>query len=174
MSFNFEQLDADTRRLMLEEVDRAHQTGNIYSSKRFNAAGMTHWVPLQREAAGNHNEHWLAYQVEAQGLMKEYEEARKKLGGYTVKHVPHTAAETLAEGQFNRFYILAIARRALDQGQKTVRVYRAKERADPRPESEALIGSQLSVDELIQELRSVERSLKHPLLRPNSGLSVRQ
>lgn len=174
MSFEFKQLDADTRRLMLEEIDRAHRTGNIYSSKRFNDAGNEQWVPLLREAASNHNEHWLAYQVEAQGLMKEYEEAKKKLGGYTTKHVPHTAAETLAEGQFNRFYVLAIARRALGHGQQTVTVYRAKERADPRPESEALIGNQLSADELIQELRSVESSLKHQLLRPNSGLSARE
>lgn len=173
MTFEFRQLDADTRRLMVEEIDRAQQSGNIYFSKRFSDAGDARWVPLLGESASNHNEHWLAYQIEAQGLMKEYEEAKKKLGGYTTKHVPHTAAETLAEGQFNRFYVLAIARRALEHGQQTVTVYRAKERDDPRPESEALIGSQLSAQELTQELRSVESSLKHPLLRPNSGLSVR-
>jgi hypothetical protein len=156
----------------LEEIDLASQTGNVYFSRRFNEAGKAKWVSLLRQAAQEHNEHWLAYQIEAHRLMKDYEHAQKQLGGYTIKHVPHTAAETLAEGQFNRFYIIAVCRLALEQGKKTVTIYRAKGRVEHRPESDALIGTQESADCLIKELRFVQESLNHKLLRPNSGLSV--
>ena len=173
MSFNFLNLDIETRRFMLEVIGLASQTENIYFSMRFNEAGKAQWVSLLRQAAEDHDEHWLAYQIEAHRLMKGLEHAVKPLGGYTIKHVPHTAAETMAEGQFNRFYIIAISRLALERGKKTVIVYRAKERAEHRPESDMLIGAQESADSLIKELRVKQDSLNHRLLRPNSGLSVK-
>ena len=104
--------------------------------------------------------------------MKGLEGSRTPSGGYTIKHVPHTAAETLAEGQFNRYYILGLCRRALAEGKANVFVYRAKPVLDPRPESERLIGQSRDPSELIEQLRPVQSSLGHELLRPNSGLSV--
>ena len=74
--------------------------------------GRKQWIPLLKETAQEHDEHWLAFQLQANNLMKGFEIAQKPLGGYTTKHVPHTAAETLAEGQFNRFYILGLCTRA--------------------------------------------------------------
>lgn len=101
--FNFENLDEKTRSTMLEAISEAEASGNIYFSTRFNDAGNKQWLPLLKEAAESHNEHWLAYQLETKGLMKDFEGAATPSGGYTVKHTPHTAAETMAEGQFNRF-----------------------------------------------------------------------
>src|SRR5687768_16462295 len=99
--FIFENLDETTRAAMLEAIEEAERSGNIYYSTRFNEAGKREWLPLLKQAAQEHNEHWLAYQLEANGLMKDFEGARQPTGGYTIKHVPHTAAETMAEGQFN-------------------------------------------------------------------------
>jgi hypothetical protein len=172
MSFNFQNLDEKTRQLMVEEVETARATGNLYFSKRFNDLGNARWPDLLREAAAAHTEHWLAYMIEAGGLMKGVEVSRTRSGGYTTKHVPNTAAETLAEGQFNRFYIIGVCRRAIAEGKNQVIVYRAKERTEHRPESEALIGKAMSAAELITALRSVQSSLGHELLKPNSGLSV--
>jgi hypothetical protein len=171
--FNFENLDETTRAAMLEAIDEAERSNNIYYSTRFNEAGNRQWLPLLRQAAQEHNEHWLAYQLEANGLMKGFEGAHKPSGGYTIKHVPHTAAETMAQGQFNRFYILGLCKRARAEGISDLVVYRAQESADPRLESETLIGARLSVDEIESQLKETRASFKSQLVKPNSGISVK-
>jgi hypothetical protein len=171
--FQFENLDGNTRAAMLEAIEEAEHSNNIYHSTRFNEAGNKQWLPLLRQAAQEHNEHWLAYQLEANGLMKDFEGAHKPTGGYTIKHVPHTAAETMAEGQFNRFYILGLCKRARAEGISQLVVYRAKERSDPRPESQSLIGTRLSIDEIESQLKETRASFKSQLVKPNSGISVK-
>lgn len=166
-------LDEVTRKYMLEEIDMAIKQNNLYDSARFNDIGKQKWPSLLREATEKFNEHWLAYQIEANRMMKGMETVRIPSGGYTIKHVPHIAAETLAEGQFNRYYILAICRRAISEGKHSIIVYRAKERQSPRPESEQLIDKQLDPNAIINEIRPVASSLKSELLKPNSGLSIK-
>ena len=81
----------------------------------------------------------------------------------------------MAESEFNRFYIRGLARRAIEEGIPEVVIYRAKPVQTPRPESEALIESTLSPEELLEDLRS--HPDEPPALGvpsgPNSGLSVR-
>lgn len=172
MPFSFRDLDPSTRSLMVDEIDAAVRDGNLYYSKRFTDAGKEAWPTLLREAAQGYTEHWLAYQIEARRLMTGLEGSRTPSGGYTIKHVPYTAAETLAEGQFNRYYILGLCRRAATEDKAEVVVYRAKAVLQPRPESEALVGTRLKASDLIPQLRPVQTSLNHALLKPNSGLSV--
>lgn len=171
--FNFENLDEKTRGFMLEAISEAEASGNIYSSTRFNDAGQKQWLPLLKEAAKEHDEHWLAYQLEAKGLMKDFEGAMTPSGGYTVKHIPHTAAETMAEGQFNRFYILGLCRRARVEGISQLEVCRAKKSLVPRRESENLIGSKISVDYVEAQLLKTSDSFKSSLIKPNSGISMK-
>ncbi len=159
MQFPFRNLDEKTRSFMVEEVETATREGNLYFSRRFNSAGHDAWLALLLEAARDHDEHWLAYQLEAGGLMKGLEGSRTRSGGYTTKHVPDTAAETMAEGQFNRYYILGLCRRATAEGKKQVFVYRAKAVRDPRPESEAIVGRSINPSELIAQIRPVQSSL---------------
>lgn len=172
MPFNFRDLNDDTRRFMVDEIEAAIREDNLYFSKRFNQAGEEEWPELLLKAAKEHNEHWLAYQLESRGLIKGLEGSRTPSGGYTIKHVPHTAAETMAEGQFNRYYILGLCRRALVEEKAKVFVYRAKEVRNPRPESSRIIGQSRDPSELIDQIRPRQSSLRHELLRPNSGLSV--
>jgi hypothetical protein len=171
--FKFENLDNTTRAAMIEAIEEAERSNNIYYSTRFNEAGNRQWLPLLMQAAKEHNEHWLAYQLEANGLMKDFEGAQKPTGGYTIKHVPHTAAETMAEGQFNRFYILGLCKRARAEGVSHLVVYRAKVRSDPRPESQSLIDTKLSIDEIESQLKETKASFKSQLVKPNSGISVK-
>jgi hypothetical protein len=171
--FRFENLDDTTRAAMLAVIEEAERSKNIYYSARFNDAGNRQWVPLLKQAAKEHNEHWLAYQLEANGLMKGLEGALTPSGGYTIKHVPHTAAETMAEGQFNRFYILGLCKRARAEGISHLVVYRAKDRFDPRQESQALIGTRLSIDEIEAQLKVTKASFNSQLVKPNSGISVK-
>jgi len=39
MAFNFRDLNDDTRRFMVDEIEAAIREGNLYFSKRFNRAG---------------------------------------------------------------------------------------------------------------------------------------
>ena len=173
MNFQFQNLDQQTRELMLEEIQTAIATDQIYFSSRFTAEGNANWIGWLQEAAQSHDEHWLAYTIDASGAIKGFEDRSKPKGGYTIAHVPHTAAATLADGQFNRFYIAAICRRAIGQTKNEVIVYRARPSDQPRPESQALEGSSLNARDLLDQVRNIKESFKCELLKPNSGLSVK-
>jgi hypothetical protein len=62
------------------------------------------------------------------------------------KTVPHNAPETLAEDEFNRFYIRAICVIALRRDQADAEVYRAKDVINPRPESVSKVGSRVDAE----------------------------
>ena len=171
-SFQYTALDDVTRRLMLEEIQQAKANGEVYFSTRFTPAGHAAWPDLLADAARTHDEHWLAYELEAGGLIEAYEPRRLQRGGYTLAHVSDRAPETQADGQFTRFYIAAICRRALDEGRKDVTVYRAKQRATTRSESNALEGQKIDAASLLAQVRTIKGSFACGLLKPNSGLAV--
>ena len=171
--FNFLQLDTRIRELMKEEIKLADLTNNLYYSSRFNESGKATWLGLLNTAAALHDEHWLAYQLEINRAMKDYEDKEKLNGGYTIAHVPHTAAETFADGQFNRIYIAAICRYAIEQGEREVAVYRAKTRIGSRQESDALEGTKKDAASLLKMVQDTKSSFGCDLLKPNSGLSVK-
>ncbi len=172
--FNFINLDEKTRKYMLEAIEDADRIGNIYYSTRFNEAGRREWLWLLKQAASEHDPQWLAEQVESNHLMRELEGGRTPRGAYAVKHIPHTAAaQTLAEGQFNRFYMLGLSKRARAEGVPELEVYRARETSRPRPESQTLVGTRIPVEQVEDQLRDTKASLKSPLLRIRSGLSLR-
>jgi len=171
--FNYDDLEDVTRKMMLEAIEEANESNNIYYSTRFNDLGKQRWLPLLREAANLYNEHWLAFQIEAEVLMKDFEGSRTPSGGYTIKHVPHIASETMADGQFNRFYMLGLCKYARQQGINHLEIYRAKFSSEPREESQALVGGLLSLEEIESQLLVTINSFNSPLLKPNSGLSLR-
>ncbi len=171
---HFDDLDEKTRKYMLEAIDDADRIGNVYYSTRFNEAGRQEWLGLLKEAAREHDEKWLAEQVKSHGLFRELEGGRTPRGAYTVKHIPGpAAADTLAEGQFNRFYMLGLARRARDEGVPELEVYRARDTASPRPQSQRLVGTRIPVEQVEDQLRDTKASLKSPLLRVRSGISLK-
>lgn len=171
--FNFENLDEKTREFMLEAISEAEASGTIYFSTRFNDAGYKQWLSLLSEAAKKHDEHWLAYQLETQRLMKGFEGSTTPSGDYTIKHVPDITAETMAEGQFNRFYILELCKRAGAEGVTNLEIYQAKQSSAPRRESENLIGSRISIDYIEAQLIKTADSFKSQLVKPNSGVSAK-
>lgn len=172
MGFTFRELDGAVRELMVAEVQGAINSGTLYYSKRFNETGTEAWPGLLLQAAQNHDEHWLAWSLESMVAIKGFETKAKPKGGYTTAHVPDTAAETLADAEFNRYYMCAVCRKAIAEGRAVVTAYRAKVRGEPRAESQALIGSTFNPEELVGALRQKPSGEPHPLLQPNSGLSI--
>lgn len=175
MALNLINLDAVTRKYMLEEIESAEKAGRLYMSSRLSKSGAGEYLPLLKASAAAGNDVLLANELRAQGRLNPTEPRNLKSGTIWAR-VPVTAPETLAEGEFNQFYARGVCRRAIDEGKK-VRVYRAKAVMNPRSDSEALIGRILDPSALLQALRdhigSEGTDAAFGLPRgPNSGLSI--
>lgn len=174
MALKLQDLNEATRRFMLGELAQDVQNGRLYISPRLTLDGQRQYEPLLRAAFTSHDESWLAQQLRLGDLMAAME-PRTRNGKTTMARVPVTAPETLAEGEFNRYYIRGLCRRAMEQGIGSVVVYRAKEVEHPRSESEMKIGVQMNPEVLLQDVwihPGVDTALGLPA-GPNSGLSVR-
>jgi len=160
---------------MLEEIEQDITANKLYYSPRLSPQGRQQYPELLRNAVRNGSDQSLASELRAYGCLNATEERRKPTGGTTIAQVPVTAPETLAEGEFNRFYVRGLCRRAVALGNDSVFVYRAKPVVNPRPESTALIGKSLPAKQLLEDLRistGTDTVLGLPP-GPNSGLSVK-
>lgn len=168
-------VDLDTvRGEMLAEVDDDMAASELYLSPRLSPTGRAQYPGLLRTAIESGTDGSLALALQGPGLINDTEQRRTK-SGYTTAKVPVTAPTTLAEGEFNRFYIRGVCRSAIADGSMTVTVYRARASATPRSESVALEGTTLDARALLDDLRThsgVDTVLGLPP-GPNSGLSVR-
>jgi hypothetical protein len=175
MPLHYANLDDETRRYMLKEFDDDVSNGRLYISPRLSAKGREEYPTHLREALEQHDDAWLAGQIRGRELLNAQEPRRTPSGGQTMVKVPVTAPETMAEGEFNRFYCRGLCARVTSSGQGEVEVYRGQQSARPRPESEALIGRRLDAEVVLRDLRSsvgVEPALGVPP-GPNSGLTLR-
>lgn len=172
MALTYKNLDARTREEMSKELSASAAKDDVYISPRLNDDGKAQWVTLLSMAADKHDDAWLAQQLRSGSLLRSQETATRQGKPY-VKSVPVSAPETLAEGEFNRWYIRGLCIRAIAEGIKSVIVYRARISENPRAESEALIGANLDPAALLDDLRNSQG--KEPKLLPyvNSGLSVK-
>ncbi len=175
MGINYENLDERTREFMIKELELDISNKTLYVSPRLNSVGKTIWENILREAIQNHDDDWLADQLLNRRCMMTHEKRRTRSGRITIAKVPVTARETLAEGEFNRFYARGLCARAIEDGILDVEVYRGKQVKNPRPISQAMIGKRINAKALLGDLRrsqGVEPALKIPP-GPNSGLTIR-
>ena len=167
-------LDAATRRHMLDEINNDIGRNALYMSPRLSEHGRRDYPGLLLDAAENGDAASFVAELQIGGRLKDTETMTRN-GKVFSKRVPVDAADTLAEGELNRFYARGLCARAMEGDIKEVTVYRAKDVASPRPESEAKIGTVLDAAQLLADLRNsigVEPALGIPP-GPNSGLSVR-
>jgi hypothetical protein len=157
--------EAEIRALMVEEIEHDLQDDRLHPSEWLTARGELQWPLVLLDAAREHTDGWLANQLRSRKMLDELEESGRK--------VPVNAADTLAEGEFNRFYCRAVCRLAQARGVPVV-VYRAKNVEQPRERSELLRGQRLSPDEVLLDLRAA--GSKEPLIGVpggwNSGISL--
>lgn len=159
---------------MLAEVEHDISRGALYRSARLTDAGWAAYAGLLKEAIRSGDDATLTASLRKPGYWLDQEQSRSSKGKVYWKKVPVNAPDTLAEGEFNRFYLRGLCQVALETGTGIV-VYRAKEVANPRAESQALIGKTLDPVSLLADLRAhtgVDTALGLPP-GPNSGLSGR-
>lgn len=165
----FINIDAQTRNFMITEVELDITQGNLYISNRLSDNGKKDYENLLKEAVLRYDEVWLAKQFCFGERMLRFEPR-----GKSSAKIPKNAPETLAEGEFNRFYMRGLCCRVLKDGNHKLKVYRAKKVNTPRFESEAKIGTIVNAEILLQDLRGnigIDTALGLPS-GPNSGLSV--
>jgi hypothetical protein len=167
--FVFPDLDSRTRAFMVEEISHDRLHGTLYISKRLTPVGAANYGQHLEDAARMGDELTLAAQLRQPGQLRELEPR-----GMGLARVPHNAAEVLAEGEFNRFYIRALCRRAIEDGVDELIVFRSKPVENPRPHSLAKVGSAVGPHRLLTDLRThpgTDTALGLPP-GPGSGLSV--
>lgn len=176
MALYFENLDDRTRQLMLDEMDYDIANNQLHISPFLSGQGQRDYTNLLREALESGNDETLAENLRDHRRILRTLPRRNPKGGYSISATPENAAQVLAESEFNRYYIRALARRAIEDGISELVIYRAKPVSNPRPESEARVETSLSPQELLDDLRSHPGD-EPPTLGvpsgPNSGLSVR-
>jgi len=176
MSLYFENLDERTRQLMLKEMDYDIAHNQLHISPFLSGQGQRDYASLLRESMQSGNDETLAESLRAHRRILKTLPRRNPKGGYSISATPENAAQVLAESEFNRYYIRALARRAIEDGISELVIYRAKPVSNPRPESEARIETSLPPKELLDDLRTHPGD-EPPTLGvpsgPNSGLSVR-
>jgi hypothetical protein len=170
-----EDLDEVTRGYMLEEITYDLERDKIYYSTYLTQSGQGNWLDYLREAAEQGNDDTLAAVMIRNRSFNAKTLRKHSSGKMITAKVPYNAAEVLAEGEFNRFYVRGLSRRALDQNIPRLQVYRAKAVLQPRPESERLIGLLCDPSVLLTDVRAsvgVDTALGIPP-GPGSGISVR-
>lgn len=172
---SFADLTPAVRAHMLAEVNRDITAGTLYLSGRLSPVGVRDYPRLLAEAVAAHDPGWLADRPREGDRLAGYEPYDR--GGMArVRRVGANAADVLAVGEFNRFYCRAVCLVALETDPAAeVEVCRLRLAVNPRPESEAKVGTRVSAAGLLTDLRwnvGLDTALGVPS-GPASGLSVR-
>jgi hypothetical protein len=178
MTFNFVNLTPDVRQFMLAEIQYDVDRNSIFISPRLSAVGQRDYLPLLTEAAEKHDEDWFAATLREMGRLKTEEIRHNKNGTTSTATVPETANKLLAHGEFNRYYMRALCRFAIESKILLLVIYRARPSEQKRTSSQSIEGMSISAEVLLTDLRihntqDFNDSRKTALGRPNSGMSVR-
>jgi hypothetical protein len=171
---NFKNLDTDVRNFMLSEIKDDINSNKLYFSKYFNTTGINLYPNLLQTAAKSGNSETLANSILEKNCVKEKAQRKTKSGGKSMVKVPKTAHETLAQGEFNRFYMRAVCRKAIEEN-KEIEIYRGRHSNKPRSASIMLIGKKIDPKKMLADLRTsigVDTALGLPP-GPNSGLTIK-
>ena len=169
MGLNYLSLDNFTRPKMIEEFIFDIDCEGCYTSKRFHEIGRKCYMEIMPKHLLEGTDDTLADDLINNDCFHSYETDKNG----KEKRVPSNAAQLFAEGEFNRFYIRGLCKRAIDENLK-LEIYRARVSQNPNPESEAIIGTIVNPKDLLIDLRAnkgFETTIG--LVRPNSGLSVK-
>jgi hypothetical protein len=169
MPLQLEHLDDVTRPFMVAELDRdGGPPDRVHISARLSVDGQDQYRDLLRAALTSGGTGSFEDDLSRPGILNRTELRR----GRPITMAAN-AAQLLAEGEFNRYYIRGTCARVLDSGDTHVQVYRARHSWSPRSASQRLIGRWLDAALLLDDLRL--HIGEEPTLLPliNSGLSVR-
>jgi hypothetical protein len=138
---------------MNAELDFDEKDGGPYLSPRLSPGGADAYPRLLREAITSGNDQTLEVALAGPGMFNATE-TYERSGKIHERKMNRQAPQTLAEGEFNRYYIRGLCARLCGDGGGTVEVYRARSSSWSRPGSEALIGTRIDATQLLDDLRA--------------------
>ncbi len=154
-------LTEEIRELMEKEINNDE---NLYISNRLSEDWKRNYKNILLKHVRNGDSQTFAEELK-QYILK-YENISWKL-----KRTPENAHKTLADGEFNRYYILALCKYAIQNNIPYVIVYRAKKVEKPRIESEKLIWQKLDPKKIYKELKN--KPFNTAFSKPNSWISIK-
>ncbi|MGA7615367.1 MAG: hypothetical protein WBX15_09310 [Thermoanaerobaculia bacterium] len=146
MPLTFEHLDEHTRQLMLLEFTADASVRALYFSPRLSVRGRIRYAVQMGTAIRNGTPDQLMVELNAPGILEESATSRRSRRS--------SAAARIAEEEFNRYYMRAVCRRALEEGIEAVEVSRSIHARIGRRRIEPVIGKLLPARSLLAELRS--------------------
>jgi hypothetical protein len=125
MSFNFEQLNEETRAAMLSEFESEQRSERPYFGKHLSVAGVAAFPNLMKVAIVTGDEVWLADHLD-NPLYWNPTENYERDGIVRAKRINlRQASERLANSEFNTWYVRGLARCGMQNGIELCEVYRA-------------------------------------------------
>ncbi len=122
----FEELDAITRRWMLDEFFR-EETSKPYRDPILSPIGREVYPREMEKAIRKGDDSSLALALSDPRFWSEYGPSTHR---GVIKTIPSQAAERLARNEFNTWYVRGLSRRLIYEGEEFCQVYRAAERED--------------------------------------------
>lgn len=173
MALELFDLDEQCRQQMLAELEKDEGGEGVYLSPRLSPEGAGAYPGFLRQAITDGDDGVLEVSLSRPGMFKATETYERD-GVLRTRKMNRRAPQTLAEGEFNRFFIRGLCASICADGGGVVEVYRARESSWARPESQALIGTRIDAEALLQDLRESAGAAPSLLPDVNSGLSVRR
>jgi len=168
MGLRYDNLDDTTREYMLAEFEADLEQDNLYFSVRLSPDGIQDWPEILKTALAEGTDESLAAEIAIPGRLNPHDFRQ----GRPIK-MNKMAHLTLAEGEFNRFYIRGVCLRAIGEGRQVV-AYRARFSSEPRSSSLAVDGKEFDPDGILEDLRAHPGTEpQHGFPGPNSGMSIR-
>jgi hypothetical protein len=175
VALKFEDLIGLVRGFMVEEIDMDTRSDKIYRSSYLTQSGQGNFPDHLKAAAIGGNDDSLQASLKGQFNQTTQRKRPKNLGYYTAA-VPVNAAQVLAEDQFNRYFCRGLSRHAISLGIPRLQVYRAKQVAQPRRDSEAKVGLLVDPQTVLIDLRASTEGFETALgipPGPGSGITLR-
>ena len=120
MKANFEELDKETRKFMLEEFEAEQNSGNPFTGQLLSDTGGEVFPEFMKKAIISGDEEFLIISLSKKKYWKEkYPRGEKEMN---INHV----AERLGFSEFNTWYVRGLARKLITEGVKKCQIYRAK------------------------------------------------
>lgn len=151
MGLHYGQINETLRRFMLQEFEQ----GGHYISPRLNEAGRARWIGLLKDALQYHTDVWLERELIRRNCFVATEYLRSSMGKTVTRAInQEQVAKTLAEGEYNRFYLRALCVAAKARGITHLIVTQGRVLPNAAPESRKSVNTPVEVNALLHTLRN--------------------
>ena len=171
---NYENIDETVRNFMQEEYDFDKNRNRIYFSPRLTEEGTDRYTQFLQNALTYGTEKWLAEKLREADVIKDREMRMNPLGGISEVKVPPSTPDIIAEGEFSRYYLRAICRKAINEGIKKLEIISDRPPDTISDKDRVKVGRFVNPKDLLEDLRQNSYvNSRFGIPSPKSGLSVR-